>query len=301
MKTLKLSFLAAFVALGAFMFSACTGGGDEPTTNPKLNFLAGTGYTSGDVSIAAGSAFKIGLVGSHDSKIETLKIRVSYNGGANVIPDNCTICDTTINATDFTIDYENMVESTPGTEKWSFTIADKDGNSTTETITFTRTAAPKPVRSVDVTVGNQNSSALGSSVTLEEYKAYLLKDAKPISASIDLCYVLDDLGGSIICAPSFQLAADKLVGVNGVSTWTTRNQTKFRKTSYTQNQFGAMTDSKELLAEAASTAATSDNIEVAVGDVIYCQPVSANAKICLIMVASIDTDNTMTVKVLAEE
>lgn len=301
MKKFRISFLMAFIAVGAFVISSCTGT-EDPTPEPILNFLAGAGYTSGDATIAAGSTFKVGLSASHGSKIETLKVRVSFDGGAKVIPDGCNMCDTSIGKETFTIDFTNKVENKPGTETWSFTIADKDGKSTTKEIKFTRTAAPKAIRKIDQTIGNQKSATVGSSFNMDEFKVLLLKDAKPVSATIDLIYVQDDLDGNIICAPSNAVAADKLTGANGVSTWAKRNATKIRKTTYTSNQFSAMTDSKELLAEVTSTATTSDKIiNMAVGSVYYVEPVSANGRYALIKINSIDVDNTMTVQVLVEQ
>ena len=292
----------AFIAIGAFVISSCTGTDDPVAPAPVLNFLAGTGYTSGDASVAAGSNFKVGLSASHDSKIETLKVRVSYDGGANVIPDNCNICDTAIGQKTFTLDFANSVEKKAGEETWSFTVADKDGNSTTKTIKFTRTAAPKAIRKIDITLGNQKSASVGSSFNMEDFSVLLLKDAKPVSQTIDLIYLVDDLDGSIFCAPKNATASDKLTGANGVSSWATRNATKIRKTAFTSNQYDAMSDSKELLAEVSSGAATNDKvISMAAGEVYYIEPVSTGGRFALIKIGSIDVDNTMTVSVLVEQ
>ena len=302
MKNLRISFLVAFLAAGAFVISSCSGTDDPVAPAPVLNFLAGTGYTSADASVTVGSSFKVGLSASHDSKIETLKIRVSYDGGANVIPDMCSMCDTAIGSKTFTIDFSNSVEKKAGEETWSFTVADKDGNSTTKTIKFTRTAAPKAIRKIDQTIGNEKSASVGSSVNMEAFTVMLLKDAKPVSQTIDLIHVTDDLDGAIFCAPSHQTAADKLTGVNGVSTWATRNKTKIRKTTYSASAFDAMTDSKELLAEVNSSAATTDKVmSMAAGDVYYVEPVSTGGRFALIKISSIDVDNTMTIKVLVEQ
>jgi hypothetical protein len=301
MKNLKLTFLVAFIAIGAFVISSCSPT-DDPELKPVLNFLAGAGYTSDDATITAGENFKVGLSASHDSKIETLKIRVSFDGGADVIPDNCSACDTTINESTFTMDFENSVESKAGTETWSFTVTDKSGNATTRKIKFTRTKVPVAIRTIAATLGNQNSATVGSSLKLEDISVLLLSDAKTGSESIDLIYVSDDLDGSILCSPSSAIAAAKLEGASGVETWATRNATKIRLTSITSNDFSAMTDSKELIAEIASSAATTDKvINLAAGNVYFVEPVSADGRFALIKINSIDVDNTMTVDVLVED
>ncbi|MBI1306192.1 MAG: hypothetical protein GC181_06215 [Bacteroidetes bacterium] len=306
MKNLKISLIVALVIGATLTFNACNpDDGTDVSANPKLNFLAGTGYTSTNTTIAAGSSFKVGLSASHTKKIETLKIRVSYSGGSKVVPDNCTICDTTINKESFTLDFTNTVENSIGTETWYFTVTDKDGASTESSLTFTRTAAPKAVRASQITLGNQNSTQLGSSFNMQAFAAMLLKDAKLASDSIDLCYVKDDIGGAVLCAPSSTVAATYLKGTSGtnaVSTWSTRNATKIRKTTITKTEFDDIvkTNSAKLLAEVSSTAATTDNVTVSVNDVYYVGPVSG-AKYCLIRINSIDVDNTMTIEMLVED
>ena len=300
MKNLKFSVLIAFAVLGTFAISSCTDDGDgTEIAKPKLNFLAGAGYTSGDGDIIAGSEFTVGLSASHDSKIETLKITVSYDGGAQVAPLNCTACDTTINETSFTLDFTNKVEDSPGTETWFFTVTDKDGNATTESITFNRTAVPGPIRKIDVTLGNQESSTVGSSLSLTDMSVMLLAAAGGASETVDLVYVKDDgTGTSYIGAPSSTIVQTWLTAVAG---WSTKNATKLRKTSYSSGQFGAMDDSEELLAEISSGSATTDNSEVAEGDVFYVEPVSATGKNVLVRIATIGADNTMSIQVLVEE
>lgn len=302
MKNIKFSLLVAFAAVGSFLLSSCGGTGDDIVTAPKpiLNFLAGAGYTSADGEVVAGSDFKVGLSASHESKIETLTIAVSYDGGVKVAPLDCSVCDTTINSKTFQLDFENTVESTPGTETWYFTVADKDGNSTTQTITFTRTAVPKAIRKIDIDLGNQNSSSIGSSLSLEDLSVFLLSEAKDKSGDVDLLYVKDEnTGTSIIGAASSTTIHTWLPSV---ANWATKNETKIRKTSYSTGKFSSMTDSKELLAEISSSAATSSHVEIAEGDVIYVGPVSPNGKHALLKITTIsDLNNSVSVTVLVED
>ncbi|MBO6515917.1 MAG: hypothetical protein JJ975_05135 [Bacteroidia bacterium] len=298
MKNLKFNLLIAFAAIGTLVLSSC--GTDEPEVKkPVLNFLAGAGYTSADGDIIAGSDFKVGLSASHESKIEKLEITVSYDGGSRVAPLNCTICDTTINETSFTIDFNNTVEATPGSETWFFTVTDKDGNSTERSITFNRTTVPGPIRKIDVTLGNQLSSSVGSSLSLEDISVKLLADAAAASENIDLIYVKDEnTGTSYLGAASSTTVQTWLPSV---ANWATKNATKIRKTSYSSGQFGTMDDSEELLDEIRSSAAGTDNVEIAEGDVFYVGPVSANGKHVLVKITSIGVDDTISVQVLVEE
>jgi hypothetical protein len=300
MKKVKLSMMVAFMAIGSFMFSACTT--DEPGTSngPSLEFLGGAGYVSTDVTVAGGSTFKVGIVGSHDKKIDKMQIRVKYDGSATqLVPSPCTICDSTVNSSDIKVDFVGTTRAQAGTETWVFTLTDKDGLSTTKEITLTTTKAPKPIRFIDVTLGNQKSTTLGSSLDLTTISAYLLAEAKANSALVDLMYVKSDTDGDILCAPASSAA---IAIYPSMSTWTTKNNTKVRKTTLTSGQFDGMTDSKLILQELANNSGASDKlINVSNNDIVLVAPVSATGKNSLVKVVSIDTDNSMTLKVAVED
>ena len=70
MKNVKFKLLIGLVAISALTFNACTTDDDTVSVKPKLNFLAGAGYTSADGDIVSGTEFTVGLSATHDSKIE---------------------------------------------------------------------------------------------------------------------------------------------------------------------------------------------------------------------------------------
>jgi hypothetical protein len=164
---------------------------------------------------------------------------------------------------------------------------------------LTTTKAPKPIRFIDVTLGNQKSTTVGSSLDMTTISAYLLAEAKTNSALVDVMYVKSDTDGDIICAPASSAA---IAIYPSMSTWATKNNTKVRKTSLTSGQFDAMTDSKLILQELAANSGASDKlINVSTNDIILVAPVSATGKNGLIKVVSIDVDNSMTLKVAVED
>ncbi len=296
--------MAAFAVSSATLFNSCTTSEDDnPNPGPTLNFLGDAGYTATDATLPAGSTFKVGIVATHDVKIDKLEIRVSLDGSGQLIPANCTICDSTINDTDLRVDYTATLQTTPGTETWSFTVIDKDGLSTTKEIKITRTKQPEPIRFVDVSLGNQDNSSLGSSYSLSEFLVYLLGDAKTYSAKVDLIYVKDDTDGDIFCAPSSNYASTILDGASGVGTWGTRNETKIRKTSLTSGEFDAMTDSQELIdALNNNSSADVEVTQVLTNDVYVVAPVSSNSRPVLIKIVSISSgDDSITLKLAAED
>ncbi|MFT5511805.1 MAG: hypothetical protein ACI8SE_000198 [Bacteroidia bacterium] len=296
MKNFKFKMFIALITVSAVTFNSCTTE-DPEAKKPQLNFLAGDDYKSTDGDIVSGSDFKVGLSASHDSKIETLEITVTLDGSTPVAPLNCTLCDTTFNETSFTIDFTNTVQNKPGTETWNFTIVDKDGNSTTKSITFNRTALPKAIRKIDVTLGNQNSANVGSALNMTDMSVNLLAAARAASAMMDLIYVVDGTGSSYFGAPS----SDDVNTYLKTSDWTTRNASKIRQTNITVGQFSNMSDSKELLAEFTSSAATTQWAELKSGDVLFVNPVSASGKFALVKVSSIGLDNTISLEIIVED
>lgn len=304
MKKFRLILLAVFALSSSMLFNACTTSddGDEPNPGPTMNFLGDAGYTATDATLAAGSEFTVGIVASHDVRIDKLEIRVSLDGSGQLIPSNCTICDSTINDKELRVDYTATVQNTPGTETWSFTVIDKDGFATTKEIVITRTKKPEPIRFLDVSLGNQANASLGSSYSLSEFLVYLLADAKTNSAKVDLIYVKDDTEGDILCAPSSDYASEHLMGASGVSSWSTRNETKIRKTSLTAGQFDAMSDSQELIDALNNNSSAGIEIEqVSVNDVYVVVPESAGSRPALVKVVSISGDDSITLKIAVED
>lgn len=135
MKNLKIFTLAA-VLLAVPVFLTNCGPTEEVAPKPVLEFVAGD-YITGDVELPVNTDFSVGLNASHESNIESLKVTVSYDGGVELVPTGCTLCDTTFGTKTFRVDFDGTTRASTGTETWSFTIADKDGNATTKSITIT--------------------------------------------------------------------------------------------------------------------------------------------------------------------
>lgn len=136
MKNIKLLSLAAVMGLGSFFLTNC-GTGEDVAPKPTLEFIGGSEYVSGDISLPGSSEFSVGLNATHTAKMVSLKITVSYDGEPEVIDPNCALCDTVIDTRDLRVDFTGKTRAAAGTEVWNFTVADKDGNATTESITIT--------------------------------------------------------------------------------------------------------------------------------------------------------------------
>lgn len=139
MNKFRLLALAAIVSFGTVFIQSC-GPGDDPEPYPEVNFIGDAGFTALDASINGGTAFKIGVVATHTVKLTKLEIFVSYDGGPNLRPADCTVCDSSIDGTNLRAVYSGNTRLVAGTEKWTFRVTDKNNNSTSKSITITTTA-----------------------------------------------------------------------------------------------------------------------------------------------------------------
>jgi hypothetical protein len=132
--TFKTCILFLTMAFGIISFS-CE---KDEMIPPTIDFTAGSGYTSADSHIALNTNFKIGVTAKRTEDKDDLKtfvVTVSYDGGAETTADNVTI--PAPQAGEFTKDYDLTTRNTAGSEKYSFTVTNRDGLITTKTIAIT--------------------------------------------------------------------------------------------------------------------------------------------------------------------
>jgi len=130
----KKSILFLVLAFGIISFSCKK----DEMIPPTIDFTTGTGYTSTDSHIALDTDFKIGVTAKRTEDKDDLKtfvVTVSFDGEAATTIDNVTL--PAAQAGEFTKDYDLTTRNAVGTEKYSFTVTNRDGLITTRTITIT--------------------------------------------------------------------------------------------------------------------------------------------------------------------
>jgi len=130
----KKGILFLVLAFGIISFSCKK----DEMIPPTIDFTTGTGYTSTDSHIALDTDFKIGVSAKRTEDKDDLKtfvVTVSFDGEAATTIDNVTI--PAAQAGEFTKDYDLTTRNAVGTEKYSFTVTNRDGLITTRTITIT--------------------------------------------------------------------------------------------------------------------------------------------------------------------
>ena len=131
MRTIKfqLFLLAAVIAFAA------AGCHKDEHVPPDVSFKTGAGYTSDDATVSAGDTVLVGIVADKtEDELKTFNVSYAYDGGSSTTALNQ---DISADGDHFETDYPIVTRMVAGTEVWSFTITDRDGNITTETITLT--------------------------------------------------------------------------------------------------------------------------------------------------------------------
>ena len=104
---------------------------------PTIDFTSGAGYVSADGHLAVNTAFKIGVTAKRTEPNDDLKtfiVTKSYDGGAEATIENVTI--PSAQAGEFTTEYPFTTRNQGGTEKYTFTVTNRDGLITTKSITI---------------------------------------------------------------------------------------------------------------------------------------------------------------------
>ena len=104
---------------------------------PDVQFKTGTGYTSDDATVAAGDSVLVGIIATKtEDELKTFNVSYAYDGATSTTTAfNLPLSGSQEES--YTTDYTIATRSQAGTEKWSFTITDRDGNITTKSITLT--------------------------------------------------------------------------------------------------------------------------------------------------------------------
>ena len=111
-----------------FLITSCSSSEDEGKL-PNISFKTGGVYTSSDVSLAAGTALKIGINASKSESADVLKklnVSKSVDGAANTTIDEKVLTGEEGNT--YTYDLDTNAEATTGQiSVYTFTVTNRDG------------------------------------------------------------------------------------------------------------------------------------------------------------------------------
>ena len=104
---------------------------------PDVVFKTGTGYTSTDVTLTTNDTILVGIVATKtEDDLKSYNVSYAYDGSTTTTTFY-NYYMTSNEYTSYSHDVQIITRSVPGSEKWSFSIVDRDGNITQKSITLT--------------------------------------------------------------------------------------------------------------------------------------------------------------------
>ena len=133
----KLNILFA-ILLTAIAFTSCKKEGDDAGIPPAIVFKTIAGYVSADMVVPKDTTVLIGITATRTEANDILKTfdaSRGYDGAASVSFLNNALTSASANVYDY--DMPIHVRNQAGTEKYTFTILNKDGLKNSVTLTLT--------------------------------------------------------------------------------------------------------------------------------------------------------------------
>ncbi len=297
MKKLIYLFVLLMVS-GLFFMTSCTDD-EEGDVKPTISFKGGAGYVSQDVTLDTDAEFTIGITAASNSssgaKLSLLELTRVYNNATWFT------WDTAIDVSYYSIDITMTTLNTEGTERIAFKITDKDGQTSEISVNITTESSAGPITSFDQKILGSYQSSTGSSFASADGSIYSLAEAKANQTKVDWMYFYGASDLSTIASPNDSHAA--LVfnnAANGLQTWTTKNNTLFRKVS-TVIEWNTVTDDTIIMQEAATEPDQTRIATLAVGDVLLFKTVTSKYGLIKVNNIAVGADGTIDISVKVQQ
>lgn len=225
----KFQLLAGLLLItGLGLFTSCSKDDTTEDLTPTMNFVGGSGFISDDATLGAGELFKVGVNASANStsstKLVNFKVVRTFDNIAY------TVIDSTFSSSTFNLSFTTAAYPVAGSERWTFTIKDKDGESKELAFVITTVGtAPDITTFTDVVLGSYDNATIGSSFASSTGDVFKIAEAKANAANVDWLYFYGVTNLATLAAPDDAAAATIFnSATNGLQTWSVRNATRFR-------------------------------------------------------------------------
>jgi hypothetical protein len=296
MKFKHFALLALFVATIS-LFTSCKKDEEPTEKEPTINFVGGTGFTSTDVTLPAGSVFKVGITAAANTNSNAKLVKFKVTRTANNVPT--TVTDSTLSTAtlNFTRSYTTNMEGSK--ERWTFEVTDSDGMSKAVTFEITSEAIVKIYTAI--LMGGQMNTTVGSFWSSASNTVMKQADAIVNQAKVDFLYFYGTTNLATIAAVDDDQAA--IAWNNLFDNWTVKNATRFNKVTGV-NWDNVTEYNEELILQYATSLTASKANLLAVGDIVAFQTAATSTnpgKKGLFKVTAITgtsgTDRTITLEV----
>jgi len=304
MKKINLLFVAVLLSVSAF-FTSC-GSNEEDYIPPTITVVSSTptdGYVKGKkvtfvLQISSNEDLKTFSVGAGAVNPAT------GSGVVSTEPANSLTNGTFAkNLTSVKVTYDFVIPDVAvGTSVVvKFTVTDDGGQGTKDATPFVIVSGAGPINSWTAELG-ATGNAKGSFFASLDGAVYSVATAKTNAAKVDIVYFYSDLQKSTLAAPNDESLLYKTIDdVYGVSSWTTKNGTKFKKVTFT-GDFAAITDDAQIVSLVTGADATETRINQLAKDQVIAF-VTASGKKGLIKITNITgtTDGSISFSVKVQK
>jgi len=299
----KIKFFALMLLAGATLFTSCNK--DEETgPAPTLSF---SNYPSGtyeiDFETLGVTTFDLSFVVSVTAEEEISTFTAKKKVGStttNITPAPADFAG----KTSYTYNYlGTFLENDTYPVTLTFTVTDKADQTTDKVFTVTKKTAATGTpfgafsSNTNIILGGSAHATLGSFYASSTNAIYLQATAKTNCTLVDFAYFYGSANQATIVAPSDADAATMFTGTTGVSSWSTRNATKFVKlTSFDFTALSATTD----IASVTFSTDTKANLLV-VGDVVAFKTVANKIGFAKVIACTNADNGTITLDVKVQQ
>lgn len=168
---------------GAMVFTSCNKDDDDDpaVVTPVLTFMGGD-YISTDVTLIIGEAFKVGVTAAENptskKNLESFKVVRTFNNVNTTVFEETSIGEAT-----YTWNDTLNANAAAGTERWTFTITDKDGQMKELSFTITTESGTTPLGAEEALVWQRVGGADGTG--LDMFGLKWTSNGKAVMAQIE--------------------------------------------------------------------------------------------------------------------
>ena len=233
-----LSGLAILALVG--MFTSCEE--TEDPVGPSINLIGSGGFIASNVTVEVSDDlyFKWSATAG-DAKLSTFTI---YKDGA-IVPDWNMVEIPNSESDAYSAADTLSAPSTVGMYTYSFVVTDKDGLADTTSVDVNVVKTAVDLANFDVVLLGAQSSSEPSCASLETGVRYAISgdEAKTNSASVDIVHYNGSKDVAIYAPSQTDIQA---VSAYGISTWATKNATKFSLSTMSADDFDAISTDADL-------------------------------------------------------
>ena len=129
--------IITLILLSCLFFVNCKKKKADPHVPPDVNYKTGGKYISGDVTRAKNDTMMVGMTATKtEDNLKSYNISVAYDR-ASTTTTKFNYCMLESEYESYSHDYQLITRNQAGSERWVFSIIDRDGNITQKTINIT--------------------------------------------------------------------------------------------------------------------------------------------------------------------